>query len=324
MEPEQRFTPLPRHLQFRIGLTLGLALMLAIGFIGYVLYARGFFQATQALTLVAENAQGVSIGDDVSFAGFPVGTVKRISLGEDGRARIDVEVPLKDARWLRASSVFTLERGLFGGASIKAYTGNLRDAPLPGGAVRPVLRGDTSEEIPRLVASVRGILDNVDQLTSTGGNLQAGIANLRVVTERAAGKQGAVGALLGEEEAHKLVNTLERTNALLSSLNELVDRAGGLVTKTEQRVLSPGGVLDGTEQAVVQVNAILGDVRDMLKRADGVLADAEQVSGNAKAATKDLAALRSEVDANVRKISGLIDEINRKWPFERKNDIRLP
>ena len=61
-----------------------------------------------------------------------------------------------------------------------------------------------------------------------------------------------------------------------------------------------------------------------LKRADRILADAEATSGNAKAATADLGALRAEVDASVRKISSLIDEINRKWPFERKTEIRLP
>jgi len=48
------------------------------------------------------------------------------------------------------------------------------------------------------------------------------------------------------------------------------------------------------------------------------------VSGNAKAATQDLGALRAEVDASLRKVNGLIEEINRKWPFRRDSEIRLP
>jgi phospholipid/cholesterol/gamma-HCH transport system substrate-binding protein len=55
-----------------------------------------------------------------------------------------------------------------------------------------------------------------------------------------------------------------------------------------------------------------------------VLADAQQVGTNAKAATADLATLRAEVDASLRKVSGLIDEINRRWPFERSTEIKLP
>jgi len=258
----------------------------------------------------------VAIGMDLTFSGFPIGRVQRVALDEEGRARIEIEVPLKDAHWLRQTSVFTLERGLFGGATIRAHTGNLRDAPLDAGAVRPVLRGDTTEEVPRLVASLRSILDNVDSLTGPGGNLQASIADLRTVTERAAGKEGAAGAVLGDN-VKQLTATLERTSTLLASVNSLV-------TKTEQRVFAAGGVLDETERAVAQANDMLGDVREALKRADAILADAEKISGNAKAATTDLATLRAEVDADLRKISSLIDELNRKWPFERKTDIRLP
>ena len=325
MEHESARSSIPKNLQFRVGLLLGLALVLAIGFVIYVLYARGIFESAQRITLIAEDAEGVTIGMDLTFSGFPIGRVKRLALGEDGRARIDIEIPVKDSHWLRASSVFTLERGLFGGASIRAHTGNLRDAPLGDGAVRPILRGDTSEEIPRLVASLRSILDNVDQFTTAGGNLQASLANVRTVTERAAGKGGAIGALLGnEDDVKKLLAALDQTNGLLASLNSLIGKADSLVGKTEQRVFASGGVMDNTERAVSQVSGLLGDVRETLKRADVILAEAEQLSKNAKAATTDLGTLRAEVDATVRKISSLIDEINRQWPFERKNEIRLP
>lgn len=317
---ERDLTPsvVPKNLQFRVGLLLGLVVMLGVGFLVYALYARGVFEDTQRVTLVTDNAEGVAVGMDLNFSGFPIGRVRRLSLDEQGRARILIEIPRKDAHWLRATSVFTLEKGLIGGATIRAHTGDLNDPPLPDDSERPVLRGDTTEEIPKLVASMRSILDNVEALTAAGGNLQASIASLRAVTDRAAGKQGALGAIMGnEQDVQKLVRVLDDTNRLLSSLN-------GLVSKTDQRVFASGGIMDAAEDAVTQANVMLGEVRETLKRADGILADAASISGNAKAATKDLGQLRAEVDANLRKISALIDEINRKWPFERKSDIRLP
>ena len=325
MEREPTFSAVPKNLQFRVGMLIGLAVVLGAGFLIYALYARGVFEDTQRVTLITDNAEGVAIGMDLTFSGFPIGRVQRVSLDEQGRARIVIDVPRKDGHWLRQSSVFTLEKGLFGGATIRAHTGNLSDAPLPDDAERPVLRGDTNEEIPKLVASMRSILDNIDQLTSAGGNLQASLASARAVADRAAGKQGALGALLGnEQDVQKLVSVLDETNALLASLNSAVGKVDNVVAKTDQRLFAPGGVMESTERAVAQANTMLGEVRETLKRADGILADAEQISGNAKAATKDLGALRADVDANLRKISALIDEINRKWPFERKSEIRLP
>jgi phospholipid/cholesterol/gamma-HCH transport system substrate-binding protein len=324
MEP-QSFTPIPKNLQFRVGLLLGLTLMVAAGFILYALYARGVFEATQRLTLIADNAEGVSLGMDLSFSGFPIGRVERISLADDGRARIEIEVPSKDAKWLRTSSIFTLERGIVGGARIRAFSGNLQDPPLPDGAERPVLRGDTQEEIPRMVATLRSILENVEQLTSSAGALQASLAQLRTVTERVGGRHGALGAVLGnEEDAKKVVAAIERANALLASVTGLTQRVDGVVARVDQRVFGAGGVLEGTQRAVDQANTILGELRESLKQLDRILADAQAVSGNAKAATSDLASLRAEVDANLRKVTGLIDEINRKWPFRRDSEIRLP
>ncbi len=318
MERDPTPAAVPKNLQFRVGMLVGLAVVLGIGFLFYALYARGVFQDTQRVTLVTDNADGVAIGMDLNFSGFPIGRVRRLALDEQGRARILVEIPRADAHWLRETSVFTLEKGLIGGATIRAHTGDLKDPPLPDGAERPVLRGDTSEEIPKLVASMRAILDNIETLTAAGGNLQGSIASARAIADRAAGKQGALGALLGnEQDVQKLVKVLDETNALLASLN-------GVVGKTDQRLFAPGGIMESAERAVGQANTMLGEVRETLKRADGILADAEQISGSAKAATKDLAALRAEVDANLRKISALIDEINRKWPFERKSEIRLP
>jgi phospholipid/cholesterol/gamma-HCH transport system substrate-binding protein len=325
MEREPGFTPIPKNLQFRTGLLIGFTFVVAIGFIAYALYARGVFEATQRLTLISDNVEGVSVGMDIGFSGFPIGRVNRISLADDGRARIEIVVPLKDARWLRTSSIFTLERGIVGSAKIRVFTANLQDPPLPDGAERMVLRGDTSEEIPRMVATLRGVLENVEHVTSAEGSLQASLGNVRAMTERMAGRQGALAALLGsEDEAKKVLAALDRANALLVSLGGVTRRLDGVLAKTDQRVYGEGGLMDGTQRAVAQANGILGEVRESLKKLDGVLADAQKISGNAKIASSDLAALRAEVDASLRKVSAILDEINRKWPFERSTDIKLP
>ncbi len=324
-EREPGVTPLPRDLGVKVGMLLAFTIAVALAFVVYMIYARGGFQATQRLTLVAENAEGVSVGMDLTFSGFAVGTVRRIALAEDGKARIEIDVPRKDAKWLRASSVFTLERGLVGGARIRAYSGNLQDAPLEDDAVRQVLRGDTSEEIPRLVATMRTILENIEQLTGTGGGVQTNLANLRVLTERMAGRQGVLGGVLGSEDnAKKVIASIDRANALLASLGAVSAKLDAVVAKTDQRVFGQGGVVDETQRAAAQANVILGEVRESLKKVDAILADAQSASGQVKTASTDLAALRAEVEASLRKVSGLIDEINRKWPFERKTEIRLP
>lgn len=134
------------YLELKAAMLLLFTLALIVGSGLYLLYARGAFEPTQTLVLTADDSEGVVVGMDMTFSGFPIGRVRRIELAETGNARIVVDVAQKDAHWLRESSVFTLVRGVVGGTNIRAYSGILTDPPLPAGAVRPVLRGDATAE----------------------------------------------------------------------------------------------------------------------------------------------------------------------------------
>ncbi len=322
---EERYPQPPRHVELKALALLVLVLALVAAFALYVLHARGTFEETQRLILMADNSEGVSVGADLTFSGFPVGRVQKIELAPTGQARIVIDVPRKDTRWLRASSVFTLERGLVGGARLRAFTGNLDDLPLAPDAVRPVLRGDTTDELPALIASLKRVLDNLDRMTAADSDINVSLGAMRTMAERLGGRYGALTALLGsEEEAKKLIASIDRANALLASLDQLSQKLGRTLDNADARVLGAGGVVDETQKAIAQLNSALGDARETLKKADAVLAEAQKAAANTSAATEDLGALRAQVEASLRKLSALIEEINRKWPFERDTGVSLP
>lgn len=328
----QRAQPDERRIQFRATLLLALTAALVIGFGAYVMFARGTFEDTQRLVLMASDSEGVSVGADLTFSGFPVGRVKRIDLAANGQARIEIEVPRKDARWLRASSVFTLERGLVGGARLRAFTGDLEDAPLPDGAVRPVLRGDTTDELPSLIATTNRVLANIERMTAADSSLDASLTGTRALLERLQGQRGALSVLLGsEQEAARVLTAIERTNRLLASLESLAGsadaltrKAGATLDKADQRVFGAGGVIDDAQAIAAKLSALLADARETMRRADALLADAQDIASNTRAATEDLGALRAEVETSLRRLSQLIEEIDRKWPFRRDTELRLP
>ncbi len=325
MLPDPQPAPLIPHVEFKAALLLALTLALVCGFLAYVMYARGVFASTQRLVLVAEDSEGAKVGMDLTFSGFPIGRVQRIELAEDGKARILIDVPREDARWLRTSTVFTMERGLVGDTRLRAYTGVLDDPPLPEGAMRPVLRGDASAEVPRLIATMRALLENLERMSGTGSSLNASLANVQTVTERMKGRYGALAGVLGSEDnARKVVSALDRANALLASVGEVSAKIDRMLAKTDERVFGAAGVMDETQKTIAQLNAVLRDARDSLKKADAVLAEAQAIGANTRAATADLSALRAEVEASLRKVAHLVDEINRKWPFARESGLKLP
>ena len=315
----------PDHLEFKAVVLLGFMLALIVAAALYVMYARGLFESTQELVLVSEDSEGVVVGMNMTFSGFPIGRVRRIELDAEGKARIVVDVASKDAHWLRQSSVFTVVRGLVGGTNIRAYTGVLTDKLLEDGAVRTVLQGDAGAEVPKLIAAAKDLLESVSTLVSKQGALGASFGNLQTLTAKINGPGGALTVLLGgEAEAKKLITTLDRANALLATVDRLAAKVDGLAAKADTQVFGDKGVLPETRATVVQLNALLGDARNSLKKVDAVLIEAQAVGANVKAGTSDLSLLRGEVESSLRKVDGLVNEINRKWPFARDAEVKLP
>lgn len=297
---------------------LALITALVLGFLLYVMYARGVFERQQTLILLADDSEGVIAGMDLTFSGFPIGRVRRIELSPEGKARMVIDVPRKDAQWLRTSSIFTMERGMVGETRIRAYSGVLTDPALPEGAERTVLRGDTNAEIPRLVASARAILENLDRMTGPDSSLNTTLTHLQTVTERLTGRYGMLTAVLGSEaQAQKIISTLDRTNALLRQTDQRVFGPKGLMDSTQ-------ATLDGSHAAVTQLTTLLGEARSSLQKVDAVLVEAQAIGANTRTATTDLGALRAEVEQSLRQVSQLVNEIQRKWPFARDTTIKLP
>jgi phospholipid/cholesterol/gamma-HCH transport system substrate-binding protein len=310
--PDSALPDEPKHVETKAVILLVFLGLMICGFVFYVMYARGVFEPTQRLTLVADDSTGVIPGMDMTFAGFPIGRVRQVELADTGKVNILVDVQSKDAKWLRASSVFTLESSIVGETRLRAYTGVLTDAPLPAGSTRTVLRGDATAEIPRIVATARGLLENLETMTSSGSDVNTSLSNLSAVTGRMSGRYGVLGgALGGDEEAKKLMEALDRVNLILA--------------KADQRVFGQAGVMDDAQTAVRQLDVVLKDASETLKKVDAVLVEAQAVGANTREATEDLSALRGDVDASLRKVNRLVEEINRKWPFARTNpEIKLP
>ncbi|MCK9514470.1 MAG: MlaD family protein [Ottowia sp.] len=312
-----------RGVEFRAILLLLFMAAVLLGSALYLMGARGAFEVTQPLYLLTDDSEGVVVGMDMTFSGFPVGRVSKIDLVGSGEVQIRVDVPVKDAHWLRTSSVYTLERGLVGAARLRAFTGLPDDPPLPDGARRPLLRGDVSEEIPRMVTDARDVLQNIEQLTSRRSDLRQTLQRINVLSGQLASADpesgGLLGALTGNPEDARQIS------ATLGKLNELVTHLDAVVLAVHQQVLGPGGVASEAQAATRELQALLRDVRAAVARLDRILDDGEAVSGNLRTATDGLDDLRGDVQDSLDKVDGMVTELRGKWPFApSKKEITLP
>lgn len=305
-------------LHFKVGLFVAAALLLAGIFIVYLLHARGFFEKTFHLQLAAASADGVAPGVPVVFSGIEIGRVTTLGLNENGGIIIHTEFLGRNAKWLKENSTFTLDKPIVGGAKIRVDSPDLKAPALPDNATMLLLTSDISKEIPALVERVKAILANVEHLTRKDGELNATLANAKTVTGRMTGEYGMLEGVLGSpEKARALTDSIDKTRALMTKLD-------GMAAKTDQWLFAEKGVAEQTREALAQVRLMLNDAQSSLKKADALMTNAVEISANVKEGTQDMAQLRAEIDDAVRKANDLVNEINRKWPFARNPEVKLP
>ena len=305
-------------LHFKVGLFAAASLLLAGIFIVYLLHARGFFEKTFHLQLAAASADGVAPGVPVVFSGIEIGSVTTLGLNENGGIIIHTEFLGRNAKWLKENSTFTLDKPIVGGAKIRVDSPDLNAPALPDNATMLLLTSDISKEIPALVDRVKAILANVEHLTRKDGELNATLANAKTVTGRMTGEYGMLEGILGSpEKARALTDSLDKTRALITKLD-------GMAAKADQWLFAEKGVAAQTRESLAQIRLLLNDAQSSLKKADAMMTNAVEISANVKDGTQDLAQLRAEIDDAVRKANDLVSEINKKWPFARNPEVKLP
>jgi phospholipid/cholesterol/gamma-HCH transport system substrate-binding protein len=298
-------------LHFKVGLFAAASLLLLGAFLVYLLHARGFFEGTFHLQLAATSADGVAPGVPVVFSGIEIGRVTTLGLNEEGGIVIRAEFRERNAKWLKENSTFTLDKPIVGGAKIRVDSPDLDAPALPDNATVLLLTSDISKEIPALVERVKAILDNVEHLTRKDGEINATLANAKTITERMTGEYGMLEGLLGSpEKARALTESLDNVRALTQKLD-------GMIGKTDKWLYARDGVAE-------QVQLMLNDAQTSLQKIDALMANAVEISADVKEGTQDIAALRSEIDDAVRKANALVSEINKKWPFARDPEVKLP
>lgn len=310
---------------FKVGLFAAASLLLAGVFLVYLLHARGFFEDTFHLQIAAASADNIAPGVPIVFSGIEIGKVTTLELNEAGGIVIHATFLERNAKWLKENSTFILDKPLVGGARIRVDSPDLDAPPLSDHSTVLLQTSDISREIPVLVERVKAILENVDRLTRKDGALQMTLANVQTVTGRMTGEHGILEGVLGSpEKARAVTDSLDRTRDLITRLDGLALKMDGMAAKTDQWLFAEGGMAEQVKTSLIQVRAMLDDAQASLKKADALMANAVEISANVKDGTQDIAKLRAEIDDAVRKANALVNEINKKWPFARDPEVKLP
>jgi phospholipid/cholesterol/gamma-HCH transport system substrate-binding protein len=283
---------MPRNIQFKVGLFIIITSVMIVAFIGYVAYKKGVFAKEHTYTLSSKSGENLTIGMPVVFSGFKIGRVDSLELNAASLVVIKIKVPDQHLRWVRADSVFILEKPLIGSARISVATANLDAPALSEEAIPRIVEAN---DINDAVKSVKPILEKISSITN----------HVETLTSNLADPGGDMAKILSTAK-----NAAQRVDGILQKVDMLA-------SKTDEQIY-------GSQGALTHVQTILKDLIVKLKKMDPVLDNIHKISADTADTTKDMKALRQDIDRTVNDINALLSDIDRLIPLKKETQLKLP
>ncbi|MBI4632390.1 MAG: MCE family protein [Deltaproteobacteria bacterium] len=310
---------MPRKTELKVGLYVVITTLLIFASIGYIAYKKGLFETVSTYTLSSKSGEDLTEGMPVTFAGFTIGRVQKLELNESGIVLIKIRVPQRHTKWIRVDSTFIISKPLIGSPRMIIVTDNVKSPPLSTEEIREVMTvndiNETIKKLQPLIERINQIAANIEKMTGNladpQGDVNKILRSASEITENLASKKSILEMAVGNEESVKSIH------GGLKKVKDITEHVDAILKKTDIGVYGPEGLIP-------QVNGILKDLLAKLDKLNKTVDNINKISTDAADSTTDLKLLRSEIDATVKSIGNLASELDKKIPFKKEPEIKLP
>src|SRR4051812_6464618 len=272
--------------------------------------------ASYEVSLDVSNASQLVRGDQVKVGGVPVGKVSRISLADDGQARLKLAISDDSVTPLHAGTLAVIRSTSLAGIANRYVTlepGPNNAAPIPDGgripaedgtpevdldAVLNTLGPTAQRDLHNLVRAGSGLISKYSEKQANDGlhALNPALAQSAATAREIARDEPALERFI--VESADVVSTVASRRA---DLDQLVDNAAGALTALADRS-------DAIDRTLVKLP-------DTLRSANTTLVNARATIGDLRPALRDARPLAPQLSALLERLSPLV---HRALPVVRR------
>lgn len=243
----------------RLGIFIAAAIILFVVAV-YLIGSQGnLFSSTTDLHSSFKDIRGLTVGNNVRFAGINVGTVKDIQIVSDTSVVVTMSVRDKYTEFIYKNSQVEIgQEGLMGGKIVLISSGNAETGEVENGDILLVKEG---MDIQGMIAQAQIMLE---EATGT-------VANLRSVTGKIDEGDGDIARLINDNRLTTELNSASsRINTSLGHINQLTAKINN-----GQGDL---GKLVNDDQITTELNQILASLNSTAASADSAMHQLHQTT----------------------------------------------
>ncbi|MEO8413577.1 MAG: MlaD family protein [Ginsengibacter sp.] len=230
---------------------------------------RKTFEKSITVKSFFDNVNGLQKGNNIWFSGVKVGTIRNVSLKENGKVEVDLAIEEQSVKYISKDAKARLSSdGLIGNKIIEIYGGSPKTQKIEPG---DILNND------KLLSTD----DMMKTLSKNNDNLFAITNDFKLISGRIADGKGSVGKLLTDET---LANQLEATAKILTSTSKNLEKASSNVSSYIAKFNDKGSLAND----LVTDTVIFSKLRSTLSRLQNVADSSQNVITNLQTAGNTL------------------------------------
>jgi phospholipid/cholesterol/gamma-HCH transport system substrate-binding protein len=310
---------MPKKVELKVGFFIVITTILILTSLIYLAYSKGFFSKEHAYTISSKSGEELEEGMPVYFSGFKIGRVEKLELSDKGLVLVKIRIPDQHVKWIKSSSVFSINKPLIGSSKLIVTTNNLNSPALSPQDIPEIVRiddiNDTIKRVQPTLEKVDKVVANIERITANladpRGDVNRILKNAEKLTANLAKKESVVEMVVGNPESVK-------------SIHEAIKKAKDILVKIDTLAAKTDDQVYGNDGALPLVKKILKDLILKLEKMNAALDNVIKISSDAADSTKDLKSLRNDIDMTVNSIDKLVEEIDKLIPLKKEPKIKLP
>ncbi len=305
------------HRERIVGMFVFLGFILFLFFILISVKNQHLFDRRVMYYLEVKSNEGISHGSLVTVLGTEVGRVASLTLVQDQKIRVAIEV-YKDQQPLIKKGAKALVNRLtnIGNALIEIESGSM-DAPmLVEGATIPVEETPSLNDLLLGMASIiqtvgsNQLLTNIESILP---KLERTVENAYRIIEQIATGHGVLGAAVFDKKVEKELKSVVTSGA------EILSEAEGIIGIAKQRLVELEPLLIDATKVAHDVQGATQDLPGMVLELNKIIAQANTALALINGELLNIPGTTVDVKRAVTKADRLLDSVQNTWPLS--NDI---
>lgn len=326
-EKDPRF----KYLEQKVGLFIVLVIAGLMAVIFFIGRERELFTVRYNIHFIVPSGTGFIEGMPVKLSGFKIGKLKSLSLDENAKVKIVLDINKKYETWIRKGSVARLvKEGVIGEAVVEITVGPPSSAMLADGSEISYEKVAGIEELQKEVKPIiQDVKEIIEYINDPDGNVKRTLSNIEEISFGLIGTREKMDVVLDEVKslAKEMKQAAVKAQTLEDKAMPIVDDAAKVVKNIEAMTEKMEPIIDKTKDIASDVKDVSGKLPEVIEKTNKILDDIKKTTNVIADESPKIKDMMGTTDETLQDTKEIVKGVKESWPVKNlipeKEEIKL-